>query len=130
MNEYELSTKGLQTLRNIAHELNIPGARNNRKYTTKNKDELIQQILKFQRLKSQIPQHEEHIIPTVLRSDSESASESSESSEGFEIRTDDDIFKSSNMDILYIGLGVVGIIILSMRAFSDYQHYQHLSKNK
>ena len=50
MNELTLNKAGLGTLKNIAHELGVPGSKSHTKYTKKNKDELIQQILKFQKM--------------------------------------------------------------------------------
>ena len=51
MDELTLNKSGLGVLKNIAHELGVPGSKSHTKYTKKNKDELIQQILKFQKMK-------------------------------------------------------------------------------
>ena len=52
MDELTLNKSGLGVLKNIAHKLGVPGSKSHTKYTKKNKDELIQQILKFQTLKT------------------------------------------------------------------------------
>ena len=51
MDELTLNKSGLGALKNIAHELGVPGSKSHTKYTKKNKDELIQQILKFQKMR-------------------------------------------------------------------------------
>ena len=50
MDELTLNKSGLGALKNIAHELGVPGSKSHTKYTKKNRDELIQQILKFQKM--------------------------------------------------------------------------------
>ena len=51
MDELTLNKSGLGVLKNIAHKLGVPGSKSHTRYTKKNKDELIQQILKFQKMK-------------------------------------------------------------------------------
>ena len=179
MSELSLNKSGLGTLKSIAHGLGVPGSRSHTKYTKKNKDELIQQILKFQKMKKDDDQQkdltlsqgvrdapsklaegklavnpplEKSVIetceletPSVKRSvrevfgeeENESSVRSNESESDTETEGSDDdeeyvsqlIPKKNNMNSLWLALGFGGVIILGLKAYSDYQNYHRSQKS-
>ena len=138
MDELTLNKSGLGVLKKIAHKLGVPGSKSHTKYTKKNKDELIQQILKFQKMKDSQnttppltletgePSRKKENNDDELDSNSDSSDNNKELAKMTKRKLQKSLKDESNNQI-YVLLAVAGAIIVGA---SLYNQQKSIVENK